>query len=194
MSLQKKSNKKILFVFLVLSFLSTFICLNYNAPLFFETKPIFWIFISGNSLYPALLVLVLEYWLLNKNPPEIFKSACFVGLLKYSIFSITLMIFYSKYYFSELLSGFYLIFLAVNVFLIFAGLLLFKYLNPSLFSHVFLALWFLFNDFMDFYFNFKPYTPDNSFNWFFIMENVILSVVLSFATVLAPLFRPTPAK
>jgi uncharacterized membrane protein YpjA len=185
---QKKLSKKILLVLLVLSFFSTFVCLNYNAPQFFETKPFFWIFISDNSLYPALLVLILEYLLFNKNPPEIFKSACFAGLLKYSVFSITLILFYSRYYFSEMLSAFYTIFFLTNAFLIFMAVFIFKYTHTSPASSVLLALWFLFNDYIDFGFNFKPYMPDNSYLILFALENVALSI----ATALALLFRPKP--
>jgi len=184
--LQKKSSKAFIAVMLVPVFLSTFICLNYNAPQFIETNPFFWIFISDNTIYPALLILILEYMLLGRNPPEVFKSACCAGLLKYCIFSISLMLAFRDYFFSEIFSGFYYLFFSANVFLVVSSVFIFK-LTKRNHSAVPLFLWFLLNDTADFAFNFSPFIPYDAYRIFFAFESITLSVFTSLL-----LFHPMP--
>lgn len=158
-------------VFLILCSVSFFYgYLTYQSML--AEFPIqLWVFIPDCPLYVGLLLLVVLFGIKN----EFFRFLVAVGLAKYGLWTLMIFLLYPEVYFSlPLIFNTSVLFIGHILMAIGGFIILPK--KPRLRIVIPVLLWFLFNDFMDYWVGTMPNFPSTHLE-FVVVASIALSIL-----------------
>jgi len=182
------SNKKIL-IFLILANISGFfIGLYFYLPQLMTSSPVFWPIIIDSPLSVLLFAIVCLMFYLRKTPPEPLKLLACVYVIKYGIWTmLTLWLYWTNYVFLEdKIIGILDFFLHLGMVL--EGLALIPKIKSKIYESFAVALYFLFNDYCDYFLGTVTRIPPDHLN-FLAVESVVASIGITSLIFLFNLFH-----
>jgi uncharacterized membrane protein YpjA len=163
-------NKKFLLFLIIINIIASIIALFYYQNQLLSSEIIFWIFIADCPIFAAAFALAL-YKKLNKKESNFLTFFAISGVLKYSLWTILVLII------STNILNYLLILIAHILFLL--EVIVFYKKNIFKLKHVILTLIiFLISDFVDYIYLTHPPINQN-----FFTEIMIISIFLSFFSV-----------
>ncbi len=171
--LEKRANAVLV---AVTGFLASAAGLFFYWPQLMETQPLLWMFVIDCPLYVSLFSIVVVLNLMGKVF-SFLNFAVSVGIIKYGIWTISVLGFYPETYMSDM--PMYIFLIASHILMILAGIILLNYVRAGLKSMTGVTAWFLLNDFVDYSMGTLPRIPENH-----TPEIMAISV---FSSVLIPL-------
>lgn len=142
------SLKNFLLLLILINFFAGIYSLQYYATNLASSSPIFWVVVADCPIFAGFFGLCILLLLLGKLNPY-FALLSIVGNIKYGFWSIFILTLQN-------LVGVYPLFIVSHLLLIIETIIFFKIFSFRL-KHVLVVLgWFLFSDFMDYYFLLHP--------------------------------------
>jgi uncharacterized membrane protein YpjA len=167
-----------MFIFLFLCAVSFFYgYLTYENQLA-EASPLLWIFIPDCPLYVGLLLIAV----LLKTRNVLFNFVVAAGLAKYGLWTLMIFLLYPGVYFSPALSFNTSVLFVGHILMALGGFVIVPK-GPRAKVVALALLWFLLNDFMDYWVGTLPYFPGEHLG-FVIPASIALSILSVFGLVL----------
>jgi len=132
------------------------------------------LFIPDASVYLTLFILVLMYYRKKEKIP-LFSAAAFFGMLKYSMSLLFLIFTNLSYYFLSDFSGFFAGITLMLIVVFIEAILILPLPKINLLLKSLLFFWFLFNDFIDYFFGLHTILPYDVSPFYFFVVNLAIS-------------------
>jgi|GEM_PF-4615524 len=165
------SLNNILFLIVLINFFAGIYSLQYYATNLASSHPIFWVVVADCPIFSGFFGLCLILLILGKLNPY-FALLSIVGNIKYGFWSIFILTLQG-------LVGVYPLFIVSHLLLIIETLIFFRMFSFRLKHVLFVLGWFLFSDFMDYYFLLHP-----PFDVSFFFPVALFSIISTFVIVL----------
>ena len=136
-----------------------------------------WIFILDCPLYVLLFSLLCLLKLKNKHIPHWFYYLISIGLIKYGLWTGIVIWLYSEYFFS-ISPVIYSVLFPLHIGMILEGLVLLPHFRAKPIHLLPILLWFLLNDFLDYFAGTLPLVPE-TFLSFLMWESFAVSIILT---------------
>ncbi len=161
------SSKPILIFLILANFLgAVYGFIIYYGQQFMQTPLHLWLFVPDCPLFSFLMALSFFLILIKKESSFVFFFTL-VGSLKYGFWVVFVLLFYNSFYFTPKFFVVPLFLLISHAFLFFESFLLIKKIRFKLFYLILVLVFFLANDFSDYFFNTHPPVPLNELNFLF---------------------------
>lgn len=159
--------KKILVFLILANFIgSVYGFIFYYGKQLLQTSFHLWLFVPDCPLFSLLMALSLFLILIKKESSFLFFFTL-AGSLKYGFWTVFVLLYYNLFYFSPENLFLYSVLLISHVFLFFESFLLIKKIRFKLFYLIPVLVFFLANDFSDYFFNTHPPIPLTELNFLF---------------------------
>ena len=172
---EKLMNKKFLILLAIINFAAGIYSISYYFWQLEQTSPLLWIFIIDCPLYS--LIFGLNIYLVSKNKKyPLLGLVSIIGSLKYGLWTLFALLLPGLIFFFPLLVVGHLLLIIELILLYKLYIFKIKHIIPVL-------VWFLLNDFLDYFAMIHPYFEKEFFNEIMIFSFAI-TLILAF---LAPL-------
>jgi len=142
-----------------------------------HTPKLFWLFVIDCPLYVLLFAFVLGAWYVKKRVPAWFELLVTVGLIKYGVWTAIVIPLFHKEFFDVAPIMYPILFFAHVGMAIESGMF-FKKLKVSLPATIGVAVWFLANDYLDYFIGILPTLPADTYNGYLLTYSVIGSLIM----------------
>jgi uncharacterized membrane protein YpjA len=170
-------NTPLLIAIIIINVAGSLVGLFYYWDQLVSASPSAWIFIPDCPLYTMLAAVVLAVYASTKRGSDLINFITAVGLAKYGTWTVVVVLWFSAFYFS-VDSSLYTVLVLLHVAMaaqFVLPLLLIRHLKPHL--AVVALVWFLANDFADYFLGTHPPVPTSE-----------ISLIAAFTFLLTPLF------
>jgi uncharacterized membrane protein YpjA len=134
-----------------------------------------WVFVIDCPLYVLLFALIL-LMKLRKKTSDMLNFFTSVGLIKYGIWTGLTIFLYRDFFFS-IDPVLYSVIIPLHIGMILEGTILIPFEKPDVKIAFSSALWFLFNDYMDYFIGTMPLIPKTHKN-FLMLESFLSSIMI----------------
>ncbi len=175
------SNKVLIFLILANFFGALYGFIFYYGKQFLQTPFNLWLFVPDCPLFSLLMAFSFFLIIIKKEVSLLFFFSL-VGSLKYGFWTVFILLFYNNYYFTSETWFMYSVLLLAHIFLFFESFLLIKKIRFNFFYLVPVLIFFLANDFSDYFFGTHPVLPCYSLNFmfYFTLLSSLVFVLLAF--------------
>jgi len=169
-------NKAIVLFLILINFLGFLFGIYYYMPQLGDTPQYMWLLVIDCPLYVVLFSIILPLELLERPLPDILKFITSVGLFKYGLWTVIVILLHFDFFFSINPLAYSLL-LPMHVGMILESILLFSLFRSTTPSTLFVILFFILNDLSDYVIGTLPRIPETWVQLLFL-ESVIVSVIL----------------
>ncbi|MBN2014603.1 MAG: DUF1405 domain-containing protein [Candidatus Altiarchaeota archaeon] len=169
-------SKPLLLFLILLNFLGFLFGVYYYMPQLDETPQWLWLVVIDCPLYVLLFAIILLFELLSRPLPDVLKFITSVGLFKYGVWTVIVVLLHFDYFFS-INPVVYGLILPMHVGMALESLVLLNLFRPTRSSTLLVALFFVLNDVSDYVYGTLPRIPETWVSLLFI-ESLLVSVLL----------------
>ncbi|MEI7826604.1 MAG: DUF1405 domain-containing protein [Euryarchaeota archaeon] len=170
-------NTPLLIAIIIINIAGSLVGLFYYWDQLISASPFAWIFIPDCPLYTMLAAVVLAVYASTKRSSDLINFITAVGLAKYGTWTVVVVLWFSAFYFS-VDSSLYTVLVLLHIAMaaeFVLPLLLIRQLKPRFIAIA--LVWFLANDFADYFLGTHPPVPTSE-----------ISLIAIFTFLLTPLF------
>ena len=170
-------NTPLLIAIIIINIAGSLVGLFYYWDQLISASPFAWIFIPDCPLYTMLAAVVLAVYASTKRSSDLINFITAVGLAKYGTWTVVVVLWFSAFYFS-VDSSLYRVLVLLHIAMaaeFVLPLLLIRQLKPRFIAIA--LVWFLANDFADYFLGTHPPVPTSE-----------ISLIAIFTFLLTPLF------
>jgi len=168
-------NKPIVLFLILINFLGFLFGIYYYMPQLDDIPQSMWLIVIDCPLYVLLFSIVLSLELLKKPLPGILKFITSVGLFKYGLWTVIVILLHFDFFFS-INPLVYSLLLPMHVGMALESTLLFSLFRPTKTTTLFVILFFILNDISDYVFGTLPRIPETWVSLLFI-ESLAVSII-----------------
>jgi len=181
------SNKKLLYFLILANFIGALygFIFYYGARLL-QTPLHLWIFVPDCPLFSLFMSLAFLLILLKKEASLLFFFSL-VGALKYGFWTVFVLLFFNDFYFTPENTFMYAVLLIAHIFLFAEAFLLVKKIKFKFYYLIPTLLFFLLNDFSDYFLGTRPPLPQSELNFMFYFTLVLSLFFVALAFILVKL-------
>ena len=170
-SITKKilSSKKSLYFILLANLIGAVYGFVFYYGAKFSSIPLhLWLFLPDCPLFSLFFALAILLILIKKEN-SLFFFFTLIGSLKYGFWTVFVLLYFNSFYFTPQNSFMYSVLLIAHIFLFFEAFLLIKKIKFKISYLIIPLLFFLANDFSDYFLNTHPPLPLSELNFMFYL-------------------------
>lgn len=166
-------SRPMIFSLIIINFLGFVFGVYYYMPQLDETPTHLWLLVIDCPLYVLLFSVILLFRLLKDSLPEILKFITCVGLFKYGLWTMLVLLLYYGFFFSvdPILSSFLFV---SHLFMAIESFLVLRLFHPTVYSTIAVIFFFVLNDVSDYFFGTLPQIPET-----YVQQLFFVSVAVS---------------
>jgi len=172
--IKKLRNKKFLLSLALINFIVGFYSISYYLPRLEKANPFFWIFIIDCPLYSILFGLNI-YLIAKEKQNSLLGFVSVVGSIKYGLWTMVALLLPGLIFSYPLL-------VVGHLLLIIEVIVLYKLFSFKIKHLIVVLIWFLINDFLDYFVGIHPYFERQFFNeimLFSFLSTLILAFLVA---------------
>lgn len=181
--LKKLWTKKVLALIFIINILGTIFGYYYYQWQLANSELFLWIFIPDcpNATLLLLISILITFTDIGEGiDNRVFNSITAAYLIKYGVWTVFTILFFSEFFLSPPNLQYYAILLIGHAGMALESILILPFSKIEFRKMVVFLLWFLINDFVDYWLGAHPYVPDNPYK---IKILAIFTISMSFITV-----------
>jgi uncharacterized membrane protein YpjA len=169
-----RGNRSLIWILIIVNFLGFLFGIYYYMPQLDDTPEEMWLLVIDCPLYVLLFSIILFMELLGRPLPPILKFITSVGLFKYGLWTVIVILSHYEFFFTSnpLVYG---LLLPMHVGMTLESILLYSLFPPTPRTTLFVVSFFVLNDLSDYLLGTLPRIPDTWVSLLFI-ESLIVSI------------------